>query len=124
MRARDAFFVVADIVAIMEQPSVTVVLDAGETLDPENAGQDPVELDSGQGYLEKVMPYYVAQQCTKMVDIHSLRERYVSFKESLAFKALEDPTTCKSCRHPDKKVYLVEDNAGGHAAKILRSQLN
>ena len=51
MRARDAFFVVTDIAAIMEQPLVTMVLDAGETLDPENAGQDPVELDSGQGYL-------------------------------------------------------------------------
>ena len=61
-----------------------------------------------------------------MVDIHSLPERYVSFKEFLAFKAVQDPTTCKSCRHPDKEVYLEEDNAGGHAraSKIMEEYRN
>lgn len=57
------------------------------------------DLQKAQGYLQKVVKYYVQEKCTFQVDINTLSERLVSFKEAADFAAEQNANqrVCFNC---------------------------
>lgn len=54
-RSQNAFFVIADVQATLDQLSVNNALAEGEELDPESKGQDVVGLQQRRNIFEKII---------------------------------------------------------------------